>query len=258
VSLETFVKDRLQGRKALVMAHTVVGYPSIDANWTMLESMQKAGVDLVELQLPFSEPIADGPRFVRANQQAIDSHLRWQDYFEFFSRASQELELGLLFMGYYNSVHAMGEAEFTTRLADAGARGFIVADLPPEEAENLNREGRERGLDPVLLMTPTNSQERLAAISAQASGMVYCVARKGVTGKQTDFTADVSEFLERCRNATSLPLGLGFGIKRPEDVRAVRDVADIAIVGTACLEAWEAHGANGYQDFLESLVAETK
>ena len=258
MSLETFVRERLKGRKALLMAHTVVGYPSMEANWAMLETMQDAGVDLVELQLPFSEPIADGPTFVQANQRAIESHVHWEDYFDFFARASKELDLGLLFMGYYNSVFQMGEAEFTERLSAVGARGFIVADLPPEEARELNRHGREHELDPVLLMTPTNSDERLAAIAEQASGVVYCVARKGVTGKQTDFTTEVAGFLKRCRHATPLPLGLGFGIKRPEDVRAVRDVADIAIVGTACLEAWETHGADGYRGFLKALVAETR
>ena len=135
--------------------------------------------------------------------------------------------------------------------------GFILADLPPEEAAELNAMARARGLDPILIMTPTSSRARLAELRRQASGFVYCTARKGVTGRRTDFSQGVGAFLERCRGATPLPLGLGFGIKTAADVRELRGLADIAIVGTAYLEVWEAHGENGYQQFLRTLTAET-
>ena len=237
------------------MTHAVVGYPSLDDNWSMLESMSEAGVDIVELQMPFSEPIADGPLFVKANQGAIDRGLSWAQYFEFVERAAGAFDFPLLYMGYYNSVFKMGHDEFCERLRQAGARGFIIADLPPEEATGLNTRARELGLSPVLIMTPTNSDARLEAISTQASGFVYCVARKGVTGKRTDLAHGVTEFMARCRQATDLPLALGFGIKRPEDVRAVRSLADIAIVGTACLEAWENRGGEGYREFLGELAS---
>jgi len=252
--LESFVRERLRERPLLLMAHAVVGYPSLDANWQMLEAMEAAGIDLVELQLPFSEPIADGPTFVRANQEAIHSRVRWSDYFDLLSRASRRFSFPILFMGYFNSVFRMGVEVFCDRLLHAGARGFIVADLPPEEAGELNARARERGMDPILLMTPTNSPERLAEIGRQASGFVYCVARKGVTGRRTDLSTGVEELLARCRKATSLPLALGFGIKTREDVASLRGGADIAIVGTACLEAWERGGPEGYRAFLASLA----
>src|SRR3990170_4617323 len=122
------------------MTHVVVGYPSLEANWTMLEAMDAARVDLVELQLPFSEPIADGPWFVKANQEAIRAGTSWTTYFDF----------AVLFMGYYNSVFRMGGERFCARLAAAGMRGFIVADLPPEEAAALNATARAHALDPIL------------------------------------------------------------------------------------------------------------
>jgi tryptophan synthase alpha chain len=196
----------------------------------------------VELQLPFSEPIADGPVFVRANQEAIHAPVHRDDYFDLVGRAARTFPVPLLFMGYYNSVFRMGEGAFCERLAAAGAHGYIVADLPPEEARTLHAAGRARGLDPVL----------------QASGFVYCVARKGVTGKRTELSLGVEAFLGRCRAATVLPLALGFGLKTPTDVRGVRGLADIAIVGTACLETWEAHGPGGYADFLRSMAAATR
>jgi tryptophan synthase alpha chain len=253
--LEAHVRERLRSRAQLLMTHAVVGYPSLEANWRMLEAMAAADVDLVELQLPFSEPIADGPVFVRANQEAIRAPVHWDDYFALVERAARTLPFSVLFMGYYNSVFRMGEAVFCDRLAGAGASGFIVADLPPEEAAPLNARARMAGLDPILLMTPTNPEARLREIAAQASGFVYCVARKGVTGKRTDLSLGVEGFLARCRAATALPLALGFGIKTPADIRAVRGLADIAIVGTACLEAWESHGPRGYAEFLQSMAA---
>lgn len=253
--LERHVRERLARKPLLLMAHAVVGYPSLDATWTMLEAMDEAGVDLVELQLPFTEPIADGPSFVRANHGAIEAGTAWHAYFELAARAATRFGFPILFMGYYNSVFRMGPERFCARLAEAGMRGFILADLPPEEAAELNAMARARALDPILIMTPTSSPARLAEIGRQASGFVYCTARKGVTGRRTDLSHGVGAFLERCRVATALPLGLGFGIQTAADVRALRGRADIAIVGTACLEMWEAGGEHGYRQFLKTLAA---
>ncbi|OGL08202.1 MAG: tryptophan synthase subunit alpha [Candidatus Rokubacteria bacterium RIFCSPLOWO2_12_FULL_71_22] len=255
--LERDVRDGLAKKPILLMTHLVVGYPSLDANWTMLEAMDAARVDLVELQLPFSEPIADGPWFVKANQEAIRAGTSWTTYFDFAARAVSRFRFPVLFMGYYNSVFRMGGERFCARLAAAGMRGFIVADLPPEEAADLNATARAHALDPILLMTPANSTERLREIGRQASGFVYCLGRKGVTGKQTDLSQGVADFLGRCRMATSLPLALGFGIRTPADVSALRGLADIAIVGTACLETWEARGPDAYREFVQALARET-
>ena len=255
MSLTTYIREKLAKRSPLLMTHAVVGYPSLDDNWTMLEHMAAAGVDIVELQMPFSEPIADGPTFVKANQDAISRGLLWDQYFDFVARAAKTFEFPILFMGYYNSVFRMGHRIFCERLEQAGARGFIIADLPPEEATDLNDRAGKLDLSPILIMAPTGSDARLAQIAAHAAGFVYCVARKGVTGKRTDLDLGVGEFLTRCRQATDLPLALGFGIKTPDDVRSVKPLADIAIVGTACLEAWETQSEAGYKDFLSQLTA---
>lgn len=256
--LEGQLRERLATRPLLLMTHVVAGYPSLAANWEMLQAMDEAGADVVELQLPFSEPIADGPTFVRANQDAIQAGTGWAEYFDLAARASSQFSFQTLFMGYYNSVFAMGEETFCQRLSEAGMSGFIIPDLPPEEGARLNEAARSRGLDPVLIMTPTNSPARLAEIGRQASGLVYCTARTGVTGRHTDLSQGVSAFLQRCRAATPLPLGLGFGIKTAADVAGVRGLADLAIVGTAGTEAWIQRGPDGYRQFLESLAAETR
>jgi len=256
--LEARLRERLTRKSVLLMTHVVVGYPSLDANWSMLEAMDDVGVDLVEFQLPFSEPIADGPRFVKANHDAIEAGISTRAYFDFATRAAARFSFQVVFMGYYNSVFRMGAERFCERLAEAGMTGFIIPDLPPEEATELNATARERGLDPILTMTPTNSPARLAEIGGQASGFLYCTARTGVTGRQTDLSQGVAAFLRRCHEATPLPLGLGFGIRTPANVREARDHgADIAIIGTAGTQAWEEGGADGYRQFMKTLAAVT-
>lgn len=253
--LENYLTEKLSNQSVLLMTHAVVGYPSLEDNWCMLESMATAGVSLVELQMPFSEPIADGPVFVRANQLALERGLHWDDYFDFMARATQAFDFPILFMGYYNSVFCMGQDNFCRRLKEAGGHGYIIADLPPEQASELDTHARETGLDPIHLMTPNNTDNRLKEIVANASGFIYCVARRGVTGRRTELDQSIIHYLQRCRAATTLPLALGFGIKTTADVSLLRGQADIAIVGTACLELWEQSGDKEYLKFLKSLVA---
>lgn len=252
--LEKYIRDKLKERQLLLMTHAVVGYPSLDENWRMLECMQDAGVALVELQLPFSEPIADGPVFVRANQTALQHGLHWDDYFDFMKKAAGDFSFPLLFMGYYNSIYCMENQTFCTRLKQAGGQGYIIADLPPEQAVELDGQARAVGLDPIHLMTPTNSDARLREISENAAGFIYCVARKGVTGRKTDLDQSTMDYIRRCRNATELPLALGFGIRSAPDIKSLAGQVEIAIVGTACLEAWEQQGESGFRDFLQSLA----
>jgi tryptophan synthase alpha chain len=239
------------------MTHAVVGYPSLEANMAMLEAMQRADVDLVELQLPFSEPIADGPMFVRANQGALEAGSTWESYFNFLQRAATAFDFKLLLMGYYNSVLQMGHARFCACLAEHGGSGFIIPDLPPEESGELLQHADTHQLCPIVLMTPTNAMPRLQAIARQARGFVYCTARKGVTGKQTHLDASLEAFMARCRRATSVPLGLGFGLRTGADLRRLHGLADIGIVGTALLAAWEQGGEAQYARLLYDLQAAT-
>src|SRR5439155_22445093 len=139
------------------MTHAVVGYPSLDANMAMLEAMQRADVDLVELQLPFSEPIADGPVFVRANQRALEAGMNWERYFTFMQRAASAFDFKMLLMGYYNSVLQMGHDTFCACLVEHGGSGFIIADLPPEESGALLHPADTHHVCPIVLITPANS-----------------------------------------------------------------------------------------------------
>lgn len=258
MSLDAHIRTALRQRPLLLMTHAVVGHPSLEDNWRMLEHMDLAGVDLVELQMPFSEPIADGPAFNRANQAALARGTHVDDYFALMARAAKAFRFPLLFMGYYNTVFRLGHREFCRRLADAGARGFIIADLPPELMGDLGALAREFDLDPIHMMTPLNTPARLDAIARAATGFIYCVARKGVTGRATSLDDGLRDYVARCRAATALPLGMGFGIRSAADVRRLKGLVDLAIVGTACLDVWERDGRDAYLRFLESLVDATR
>lgn len=250
-SLEQYLRERQRSKPLLVMTHVVCGYPSFDDNLRELEIMAEFGVDLVELQFPFSEPNADGPLFVRANEMALKKGVRPSDCFAFMEKVSARFPFKVLMMGYYNTVYKMGAKTFITRLQASGGCGYILPDLPVEEAAELHQ--LSAGLDPIVLMTPTSTNQRMAKLAAAAKGFIYAVARKGVTGKQTDMSDDVSAFIERCRQFTTLPIGVGFGISRREDIDYLRGKADIAIIGTAALKAWEEGGETALRAFFSDL-----
>ena len=255
MGLESYIAERKQHKDLLVMAHVVCGYPSFEANMQELEIMREAGVDLVELQFPFSEPSADGPLFVRANEQSLKSGTTVDQCFDFMKLVAERFSFIVLMMGYYNTVFKMGEEVFVRRLKEAGGVGYILPDLPLEESANLHAMSAAAGIEPIILMTPTTSDKRLAQLGAISRGMVYVVARKGVTGSKTNMGDDVIGLIERCRQHSSVPMGVGFGISSKADMDFLRGSADLAIVGTAALKTWEESGAEGLRKFFAELMA---
>ncbi len=253
MEIEAFIEARKKVRSPLVMTHVVCGYPSFEDNLKELEIMDQFGVDFVELQFPFTEPSADGPLFVKANQQAIEQGVRVDDCFDFMKRVTDRFDFKVLMMGYYNTVFKMGHERFVHRLKEAGGSGYILPDLPVEEAGELHQLSLEAGLLPIILMTPTNTDQRLEQLAKAAHGLVYVVARKGVTGSKTKMSDEVAQFLSRCRRYTDLPLGVGFGVSSKEDIEFIAAHGDIAIIGTAALKAWEDGGAEALHAFFSQL-----
>ena len=209
----------------------------------------------MELQFPFSEPSADGPLFVKANEQSLKAGTTVDQCFEFMKLASERFAFKILMMGYYNTAFKMGEDVFVKRIQEAGGVGYILPDLPVEESDNLHRLSAEAGIEPIILMTPTSSEKRLAQLGAASRGMVYVVARRGVTGSKTNMGDDVTSLVARCRQHTNVPIGVGFGISSKADLDALRGSADLAIIGTAALKTWEASGATGLKTFFKDLMA---
>jgi tryptophan synthase alpha chain len=250
--LEAEIRRRKADKDILLMTHIVLGYPSFDASRRIVEQMVEAGVDLMELQIPFSEPMADGPVILHANQKALAAGSTVDRCFELAAQLASEFPIPFLFMSYYNIAWKRGLARFARDTRAAGLHGAIIPDLPFEEGEDLLAAMQAEQLSPVFIYSPNTSDSRMRAIAQRARGFVYCVARKGVTGASTDF-AELGEYLARCRRATGLPLALGFGVKDRADVAAIRGKADIAVVGSETVRVIDREGVQGVAPFIRSL-----
>jgi tryptophan synthase alpha chain len=250
--LEAEIRKRRAKQDILLMTHIVLGYPSFDACRRIVEQMVQAGVDLMELQIPFSEPIADGPVILHANQKALEAGATVDRCFELAQQLASEFPIPFLFMTYYNIVFQRGLERFANQTRDAGLRGAIVPDLPLEEGAALFDAMEAAQLAPVFIYSPSTSSERMRIIAQRARGFVYCVARKGVTGAATEFTA-LPEYLARCRSATTLPLALGFGVKDRHDVAALVGQVDIAVIGSETVRVVDQHGVPAVREFIAGL-----
>jgi tryptophan synthase alpha chain len=251
--LEFIIRDRIEGRPILLMAHIVLGYPSMETSLRAVEAMVDAGVDLMELQIPFSEPIADGPVILRANHVALENGATVSACLDVAAEAAKSFPIPFLIMSYYNILLRYGVEPFISTLAERRLRGAIVPDLPPEEGGAYFKTMHESGLAPIVIFAPTTSVERMAHLTRFGKGFVYCVARKGVTGSRTDFSADLGVYLDRCRRATTLPLAVGFGVAEKEDVDFLKGKAEIAVIGTQSIRVMEAEGITGVKRFLQGL-----
>ena len=251
--LESYLRDRLQEKRILLMTHIVLGYPSFSASMEIVDAMVSAGVDLMELQIPFSEPIADGPVILKANQESLAAGATVARCMEFAAEAAKRFPIPFLFMTYTNIVFRYGYRRFAGAMADAGLRGAIVPDLPPEQGEDYLAAMDERSLAPIFVMAPTTTDERMAYLAGCGRGFVYCMARKGVTGKETAFSQDLEAYLARCRRATDLPLALGFGVKSAADVEFLTGKADIAVIGSETIRIIDHDGVGAVEDFISNL-----
>jgi tryptophan synthase alpha chain len=251
--LEQYIKDRLAERGLLLMSHIVLGHPDFDTSLRLIETMVRAGVDLMELQIPFSEPIADGPVILRANQEALNGGATVERCFEVAFQVARRFDLPFLFMTYYNVLFRRGVAPFAGRMRAAGIKGAIVPDLPPEEGADYLEAMTENALAPIFIFSPNTKTARMKELARHGRGFIYCVARKGVTGSETAFSNELTDYLARARAATSLPLAVGFGVKEKRDVDFLRDKADIAVVGSETLRVFDKHGVEGVETFLKSL-----
>ncbi|HTV21557.1 MAG TPA: tryptophan synthase subunit alpha, partial [Polyangiaceae bacterium] len=238
----------------LLMTHIVVGYPSFRESWALARNMVDAGVDLMELQIPFSEPMADGPVILKANQDALAAGATVAKCLEFARELGQQVPIPLLFMSYYNILFKHGVQSFAAEMKRAGLAGAIVPDLPVEEGAEYASAMSSEGLAAVGLFAPNTPESRMQKLAEASSGMIYCVARKGVTGAKTDFSTELGDYLARARRSTSLPLAVGFGLKNKSDVDFVRGKADVAIVGSESIRVLNESGVRAVGDFIKTLA----
>jgi len=237
---ETFERLGAQGRKALIPFITA-GDPMPEITVELMHDLVSAGADLLELGVPFSDPMADGPVIQRASERALEYHVSLSDVLAMVARFRElDTETPVVLMGYLNPIEVMGYERFAERAADAGVDGALVVDLPPEEGEELLRALKTKGLDQIYLLAPTSTPDRIRRVCDAAGGFVYYVSVKGVTGASHLDLAAVEEKLGQIRAASRLPVGVGFGIKDAETAAAISRLADAVVVGSALVSRVEA------------------
>jgi tryptophan synthase alpha chain len=233
-----FAELRAAGELGIV-AYITAGDPSLGATHKFVLALAGAGTDVIELGVPFSDPLADGPTIQRASERALKSGTTLAGVLELVRRIRQSSQVPLVLFSYYNPILQMGLEKFAAAASGAGADGVLVTDLTPEESDDYRRILRAHLLDTVFLAAPTSSDERLQMIAAASSGFLYLISRTGVTGAKDSLPDDLPALLRRARQFTQLPIAVGFGISLPVHVSVLGGLADAAVVGSALVSEIE-------------------
>jgi tryptophan synthase alpha chain len=234
------ITSALSKRKALI-AYVTVGYPSADVTLEVVPLLADWGCDMVELGIPFSDPLADGTTIQEAGYRALRNGVTPRLCIEMASELRRKVDIPLVFMTYYNPVFNFGLEAFCRLSAQSGVDGLIIPDLPPEEGAELEAHTSRQAMDLAYLLAPTSSEERIDLVSQRSSGFIYLVSLTGVTGTRKDLPSDLEEFVGRVRKRTSLPLCIGFGIATPEQARRAAKIADGVIVGSRLIQLLDKH-----------------
>ena len=221
--------------KALI-AYITIGYPTVESTLEIVPALAESGCDIIELGIPFSDPLADGTTIQEASFQALRSGVTPQTCLDIAQKLSGKVNIPLVFMTYYNPVLHFGLDSFCTASAQAGIDGLIIPDLPPDEAAALDVSTHKHGLDLIFLLSPTSTTERIRLVAQKSRGFIYLVSLTGVTGARENLPAGLEDFVNRVRKEASQPLCVGFGISTPDQAQRVGSVADGVIVGSRLIQ----------------------
>lgn len=239
-----FAALKEQGRTALIPFVTA-GDPEPSVTVDLMHKMVESGADLIELGVPFSDPMADGPAIQRANERALVHNVSLHQVMDMVTAFRQkDNDTPVILMGYLNPIEVLGYAEFAKEAHEKGVDGVITVDIPPEEGSEFVQEMRSQDIDPIFLLAPTSNEARIEKVTAAASGFVYYVSLKGVTGAATLVVDTVRDKLAEIRAKTDLPLGVGFGIKDAAMAKAMSEFADAVVVGSALVNRVEANAGD--------------
>ena len=259
---ERFARLRRDGKKAFVV-YIGAGDPNLDATRQLALAFEQAGVDILELGVPFSDPLADGLVNQLAAQRGLESGTTPPRLLETVAAIRRQSQLPIVLYIYFNLIHRVGLERFILDAAKAGVDGLLVLDLPPEEAENYEALMRAAGLCNIYLVAPTTPEARVELIVKRGAGFIYYISRIGVTGMQTNVAADLAEQVAKIRAHTKLPVAVGFGVSNPEQARLVAQAADGVVVGSAVVNQIADHGQSPelvakVSAFVKSLAAAVK
>ena len=242
------------GKHKALIPYVTAGYPSIEATLKVIPLLAAGGCDMVELGIPFSDPLADGATIQQASFHALQNGITPQLCLEIARQLSQEVDIPLVLMTYFNPVFSYGLEEFCAACNKSGVNGLIIPDLPPEEGTELEAITRRQGLDLIYLLAPTSTEERIRLVADRSRGFIYLVSVSGVTGARDSLPLDLEAFVARVRQVTKQPLCVGFGISTPEQARRVARVADGVIVGSRIIQLMEAEdGLISVGNFIREL-----
>jgi tryptophan synthase alpha chain len=256
---ETFRKLRKNNEKALVTFITA-GDPDLETTTEIIRELESSGADIIELGIPFSDPMADGPTIQLSSERALAGGATLPKILDMVRSMRKTSEIPLVLMGYYNPVFYYGTERFVADAVEAGVDGIILVDLPPEEAdaEGFSALAKKGGLDCIFLLTPTSDDSRIATVVKHGRGFLYYVSVTGVTGARTDISATLAEELKRIRTATAMPLVVGFGISDPVQAGTVAALADGAVVGSALVKLFEEYRGVELKEKVRDFVASLK
>lgn len=248
---------KADGSKALVTFITA-GDPDLATTGEMILLLEEAGADIIELGVPFSDPMADGPTIQLSSERALAAGTTLTAILETVRKVRRSTAIPIILMGYLNPIHAYGFDRFARDAAQAGVDGVLLVDMPPEESAGMLRSADAHGLDVVFLLTPTSDSSRITAVNRLGRGFVYYVTVTGVTGARQVVSATLSTELERVRNAVALPVMAGFGISTPEQAAQVAAMADGVVVGSALVKLFQEHSGTKLRSELKLLVRSLK
>jgi tryptophan synthase alpha chain len=252
-SIAQVFEDLKRRRRLALMPFIPAGYPDLATTAALLPALERAGADLIEIGIPFSDPIADGPTIQAAFTAALAKKLKLRDIFAAIAAARQTVSAPLAAMVSYSIVYRHGVERFASEARAAGFDALIVPDLPPPEAQGVCAKIRAAGLDTVLLIAPTTEPQRRSGIADLCSGFVYYLSVAGITGERDRLPADLADQLQQIRSLTARPVCVGFGISRPEHVAQLAGVADGAIIGSAIVKRITAHLASSPDGIAQAV-----
>jgi len=219
-----------------LIPYITVGYPSVETTLKAVPLLASSGCDIIELGIPFSDPLADGATIQRASYEALRQGVTPKVCFEVAQELRRQVEIPLVFMTYYNPVLKSGLEQFCSRCAEVGIDGLIIPDLPPEEGQELEKSTRRHGLDLIYLLSPASTEARIELVVSRSSGFIYLVSLTGVTGARNKLPEELEGFVARVREKTEKPLCVGFGVSTPEQARRIAKVANGVIVGSRIIQ----------------------
>lgn len=250
--IEVLLKDMKKKGKRAFIPYIMVGDPDLEKTREALMLFERIGADIVELGVPFTDPLADGPTIQRASERALKNGITLRKVLEFVKEMRELTSIPIVLMTYYNPVFKYGEERFVKEAVKYGVDGIIVPDLPPDEAKDLIRLSRRHGLATIFLLAPTSTEERIRKVVKASRGFIYYVSITGITGARLEVDKSLDDSIKRIRTLTDKPVCIGFGVSNPEEASRMSAIADGVIVGSAIVRVLN-ESPEGFEDFVIAL-----